>query len=444
MVKPRSVSGASVFGSGIISIDIASTLGSCFLGSWLAMKFGPEISTPFQGRGAVFIVPIVFLIWLLAFFAVGAWDKRLLIAGNEYYVRTLRATFLAFGTVAFLEFLFNIDAARPFSLFALPVGVLSLLFGRWYLRARTAKNPPSFRATLLGAGHSEALYALQTETLLKLDIVDTIQTESVEQIVQRQRNFDSDLVIIGSNHGLSNFELRELMWKFDEIGVHVWFDAATSFFVSNRAVMLPLKNTALVISDARHLSDWQRFEKRIVDICISSVALVLLLPVMLVAMVAIRIGGKGPVLFKQKRIGVDGKVFTLWKLRTMTEGMRPEAPNGLSKDPDDQRITPVGRVLRRYSIDEIPQFVNVILGNMSVVGPRPRLPEEMNNSKFMSRRLRAKPGITGLWQVSGRSLISLSEAEALDVDYVDSWSLISDFVIVLRTIRVVYSGRGAF
>ena len=128
----------------------------------------------------------------------------------------------------------------------------------------------------------------------------------------------------------------------------------------------------------------------------------------------------------------------------MKAGESADAPVGMSKNPDDPRITAVGRVLRRWSIDEVPQFLNVLAGNMSVVGPRPRLPEEVVSSSVTSRRLRAKPGISGLWQTSGRSLMTLTEADALDVNYVDSWSLLGDVVIVLRTIRVVLSGRGAF
>lgn len=175
----------------------------------------------------------------------------------------------------------------------------------------------------------------------------------------------------------------------------------------------------------------------------SAVALVVLAPVMLGAIAAIRIGGGSP-LFKQQRVGVDGQLFSLWKLRTISQGERPATQNGMSKSQEDPRITPVRRVLRRWSIDEIPQFVNALKGDKSIVGPRPRLPEEVKPSNMMSRRLRAKPRITGLWQVSGRSLISLDEAEALDVDYVDTWSFVSDAVIILRTICVAISGRGAF
>jgi lipopolysaccharide/colanic/teichoic acid biosynthesis glycosyltransferase len=278
---------------------------------------------------------------------------------------------------------------------------------------------------------------------MKIEIVATIENVEVEEIVSQQRESLANLAIIGANHGLTENQLRELLWTFEQNDVEVWFDASTSFIGRNRYVLLPLRKTTMVISDIRHLTSAQRTLKRCVDIVFSTVALLVLAPVILVAIAAIRIGGGNP-LFKQQRVGVNGQLFSLWKLRTMSEGERPATPIGMSKSQEDPRITPVGRVLRRWSIDEIPQFVNVLKGDMSIVGPRPRLPEEVKPSIMMSRRLRAKPGITGLWQVSGRSMMSLNEADVLDVDYVDTWSFVSDAVIILRTIRVVISGHGAF
>jgi lipopolysaccharide/colanic/teichoic acid biosynthesis glycosyltransferase len=199
-----------------------------------------------------------------------------------------------------------------------------------------------------------------------------------------------------------------------------------------------------MVFDPVHLSDGQRLLKRSFDVGFAAIALVVLTPLLVAGMMAVLLTMGWPVVFVQKRLGRDGKLFSIWKLRTMNNGEGIDAPVGMSKNPNDPRVTAVGRVLRRWSIDEIPQFFNVLAGNMSVVGPRPRLPEEVVSSSVSSRRLRAKPGITGLWQTSGRSLMTLAEADALDVNYVDSWSLLGDVVIVLRTIRVVISGRGAF
>jgi lipopolysaccharide/colanic/teichoic acid biosynthesis glycosyltransferase len=234
------------------------------------------------------------------------------------------------------------------------------------------------------------------------------------------------------------------MWTLDEEGIEVWFDAATQFIRTGKGVMIPSKLTTLMMFDPVHLSDGQRLVKRSFDVVFAVVALVVFVPFVVIGALAILLTMGRPVVFVQKRIGRDGKQFSLRKLRTMKEGEGAVVPAGMSKNPDDPRVTAVGRVLRRWSIDEVPQFLNVLAGTMSVVGPRPRMPEEMVSSSVTSRRLRAKPGITGPWQTSGRSLMTLNEADALDVNYVDSWSLLGDVVIVLRTVRVVLSGRGAF
>ena len=234
------------------------------------------------------------------------------------------------------------------------------------------------------------------------------------------------------------------MWDLDEKRVEVWFDAATQFIHTGKGVMIPSKLTTLTVFEPLHLSDGQRLLKRFFDVVVAIIAILVCMPILVAGMVMVFLSSGWPVVFAQTRIGRDGKQFSIWKLRTMRNGESTDVPLGLSKDPNDPRITKAGRFLRRWSIDEIPQFLNVMVGNMSVVGPRPRLPEEVVSSSVTSRRLRAKPGITGLWQTSGRSLMTLAEADALDVNYVDSWSLLGDVVIVLRTVRVVLSGRGAF
>jgi lipopolysaccharide/colanic/teichoic acid biosynthesis glycosyltransferase len=279
---------------------------------------------------------------------------------------------------------------------------------------------------------------------MRVEVVDVRPSIGLAQIRDLLQQTSAEAVVITANHGLSQLELRELVWVLDEEEIDVWFDAATQFIRAGSSVMIPTRLTTLLSFDPVHLSDGQRILKRGFDLAVSLCALVVLAPIMIVSMAAILVTDGRPIFFLQKRIGRDGKEFSLWKLRTMTEGSGSPAPEGMSKDPKDPRITTIGHVLRRWSIDEIPQFVNVLLGNMSVVGPRPRLPAEVRASGVTTRRLKAKPGITGPWQTSGRSLMTLEEADSLDVNYVDSWSLLGDVFIMLRTVRVVVSGRGAF
>jgi lipopolysaccharide/colanic/teichoic acid biosynthesis glycosyltransferase len=185
----------------------------------------------------------------------------------------------------------------------------------------------------------------------------------------------------------------------------------------------------------------------------AAILLLLLAPVLLAAALAIKATDPGPVLFRQTRTGRYGREFTMLKLRTMRLGsehhratlaQRNEADGHLFKVRSDPRVTAVGRRLRRYSLDELPQLVNVLLGHMSLVGPRPLPTEDSDFSGQARRRLQAKPGLTGLWQVSGRSDLAWADALRLDLEYVDTWSLGLDLVILARTLPAVLRGAGAY
>jgi lipopolysaccharide/colanic/teichoic acid biosynthesis glycosyltransferase len=174
----------------------------------------------------------------------------------------------------------------------------------------------------------------------------------------------------------------------------------------------------------------------------------------LVAGIAVKMTSKGPIFYKAERIGIDGKPFMMLKFRTMVEDADKELQNLLSanegdgllfKIKNDPRVTPVGRILRRFSIDELPQFINVLRQEMSVVGPRPPLRREVEQyDDDVQRRLLVKPGVTGLWQVSGRSDLPWDRAVRLDLSYVDNWSMIGDVLIIAKTMRAVLERRGAY
>jgi lipopolysaccharide/colanic/teichoic acid biosynthesis glycosyltransferase len=200
--------------------------------------------------------------------------------------------------------------------------------------------------------------------------------------------------------------------------------------------------------------------KRVLDVVVAAVLLLALLPVLVVVALLVACTSPGPVLFRQRRVGRDGHLFWFYKFRTMFDGNDPSAHRayyaqlvtanvaavrGAYKLVDDPRVTPVGRVLRRFSFDELPQLLNVIKGDMSLVGPRPPIPYEV---EFYGPRERARlsvtPGLTGLWQVSGRSTLSFKEMIELDLAYIDNWSLRLDLLILLRTPWAILTGRGAY
>ena len=203
-----------------------------------------------------------------------------------------------------------------------------------------------------------------------------------------------------------------------------------------------------------HRHGWRMLAKRSLDVAAAGAALAVLAPVMVVASLAIKLSSRGPVLFRQERIGRDGKPFKILKFRSMgvdaDKRLRElrtlnEADGPLFKIRHDPRVTRVGRVLRRYSIDELPQLWNVLRGEMTLVGPRPALPEEVSGwCQELHQRLRVRPGITGMWQVSGRSQASFEDYVRLDLYYVDNWSLLVDLAIVAKTIPAVLGRRGAY
>jgi exopolysaccharide biosynthesis polyprenyl glycosylphosphotransferase len=199
----------------------------------------------------------------------------------------------------------------------------------------------------------------------------------------------------------------------------------------------------------------QRFQKQIFDFCFSAAALIATSPLLIASALAIKLTSRGPVFYLSERIGIDGRPFKMFKFRTMTDGADTQVGNLLAlndsvggmlfKMRDDPRVTRVGKLLRRFSIDELPQFLNVVKGEMSVVGPRPPLQREVDNYQVdVRRRLLVKPGVSGLWQVSGRSDLSWDESVRLDLSYVDNWSMSGDLVIVAKTVKAVLTSHGAY
>ncbi len=216
----------------------------------------------------------------------------------------------------------------------------------------------------------------------------------------------------------------------------------------------PVAGLPLIHVEPPDFTGSAKFVKVLADKLIALTALVLLSPVLLIIALAVAMTSRGPVLFRQRRVGQDGEEFDVFKFRTMVSGADRmvdqlaalnEGNGLLFKIRRDPRVTPVGRFLRRYSLDELPQLFNVLAGSMSVVGPRPPLPSEVAQyDGDVARRLLVKPGITGLWQVSGRSDLSWEDGIRLDLYYVENWSLTTDLLIMWKTLGAVLRARGAY
>jgi exopolysaccharide biosynthesis polyprenyl glycosylphosphotransferase len=246
---------------------------------------------------------------------------------------------------------------------------------------------------------------------------------------------------------------NRLVRALTDAGVHVELSSTLHDVAATRLTVRALGRFPVIYVEPAIRDGWRAHAKRSFDVVVSAVALVMASPVLLVAALAVKLDSPGPVLFRQHRVGRDGRIFEVLKLRTMHVDAEErlaellhlnEADGPLFKLRHDPRVTRVGRVLRTTSVDELPQLVNVLRGDMSLVGPRPALPREVAAwAPELHQRLRVLPGITGAWQVSGRSDASFDEYARLDLSYVDNWSLLTDLSILVRTVPAVLRSKGA-
>ena len=266
------------------------------------------------------------------------------------------------------------------------------------------------------------------------------------------REYPNTSVIVASSaveSAVTNRLARDLL----DQGVHVELSSTLRDISSQRLTVRPLGRFPVVYVEPITRGGWRAVAKRTFDIFGASAGLILTAPITLLAAIAIKLDTHGPVLFSQTRVGQDSEPFAVLKLRTMVANAEDQLPGLLTQNEadgplfkmaDDPRITRTGRFLRKASIDELPQLWNVIRGNMSLVGPRPALPHETEEwDSLLGQRLRVKPGITGMWQVSGRSDTTFEDYTRLDLYYVDNWSITTDLAILAKTIPVVLMRKGA-
>lgn len=276
----------------------------------------------------------------------------------------------------------------------------------------------------------------------------------IQHVLDAVRSVEADTVCVMPGSQFSGDRLRALGWVLAERGIDLVTTLGVAGVAPHRMRLGSAGGVTLLHVRATRSDGLGRFLKAAVDRAVAGLALVVALPVFLVIAVAVRAEGSGPVLYRQPRIGRGGRAFTMLKFRTMcpeADSLRADLIGStdhegpMFKLRDDPRITKVGRLLRRSSLDELPQLVNVVRGEMSLVGPRPPLPEEVAHYDPVElRRLRATPGMTGLWQVSGRANLSWDETVRLDLQYIDNWTLGQDVRLIGRTAGAVIKGTGAY
>jgi exopolysaccharide biosynthesis polyprenyl glycosylphosphotransferase len=264
----------------------------------------------------------------------------------------------------------------------------------------------------------------------------------------------ADTVMVTSGPGVTGAALRRLGWALEGKGVDLVVAPALTEVSGPRISMRPVAGLPMLHLDEPEIDGHRHLLKQVIERASAAVLLVLLLPALAIIALAVRLTSRGPALFRQTRVGVRGKEFTLFKFRSMDEDAEEWLPSlaehnefdgPMFKIRRDPRVTPIGRFIRRWSLDELPQLWNVVRGDMALIGPRPPLPHEVSQyAEDVRRRLLVRPGLTGLWQVSGRSNLSWEETVRLDLSYVENWSLALDLQILWRTVWAVLRGRGAY
>jgi len=413
-------------------------------------------------------------LWIMILHLVGSFEPRSLSVGAEEFKRITRATLRTFACVAMVQYIFEVEMSRWLVALLLPIGfallTVSVQLNR--LRLHRLRRAGAASYSILAVGNRETVRDLAVElqrapfaglrivgACVPADegtepITDGIPVLGAPQdagVVAEASHID--VVAATSGAGLPTSLLRELGWQLEGTGRKLLVAPGIVNVAGPRISVVPVAGVPLVWVDEPAFTGGRRLVKRSFDRVVASVLLLLASPLLLAVAVAIRLDSRGPVLFRQWRTGLHGEPFRVWKFRSMytdaeQQRLAMDAHNDsdghLFKIENDPRITRVGSFIRRWSLDELPQLLNVLFGSMSLVGPRPLPVADSNYEGRARRRLLVLPGITGLWQVSGRSRTTWEEATRLDLYYVENWSLSLDLVILARTLVVVVRGEGAY
>lgn len=438
------------------------------------VRFGNNEPPPIEYVAASLVLPLA---WCAVLLFSRAYERRFLFAGNEEYRRVLNAGVTLTAVVALVAYAGDFEFARGYVVVALPLVTTAGLIGRYLRRkrlfARRSRGECMRRVLALGYERPVASLARQfarewghgmqvVGACLPPDHGSGTHIADVElpvygtfsTVTKAVAACDADIVAVLPCPEMDSSALRRLSWELERTGTDLLVATSLLDVAGPRTGIRPAEGLPMLWVEPADITGGRRLMKATFDRLVSGVALILLAPLLAVLAALVRFTSPGPAVFTQVRVGRDGREFKIFKFRTMYAdaeerlavlAAQNEHEGLLFKVRDDPRITPIGRVLRRYSLDELPQLFNVFLGHMSLVGPRPPLPSEVAQyPQDLLRRLAVKPGITGLWQVSGRANLSWEDTVRLDLRYVENWSLTFDLVILLRTVTAILRASGAY
>jgi exopolysaccharide biosynthesis polyprenyl glycosylphosphotransferase len=443
------------------------------------VRFGTASGYP--GQSMTLFSVLFAALWLSSIAVFDTRSPRVIGAGIDEYRRIASASFWTFGIIAMATLLAKIELARGYLAIALPIGTIALLTSRvmWRQYVAGGRARGKYQTMVLAIGDRQGVSHLAHEltrnprdgcVVVGFGIPGygssrgktlTVHGREIPILGDETRALaaigrcGADTVAVTGTERFGVLGVRKLMWELGAMDVDLVVAPGLMDVAAARLALRPVAGFPLLRVEKPQYQEAKCFQKRAFDVCFSLAALIGTSPVLIASAIAIKLTSKGPVFYPSERIGVDGKPFMMLKFRTMVDGADKQidrllplndSPGGmLFKIRQDPRVTSVGRILRRFSIDELPQFINVLKQDMSVVGPRPPMRREV--AKYngeVKRRMLVKPGVTGLWQVSGRSDLSWEESVRLDLSYVENWSMAGDLVIIAKTLKAVLASDGAY
>ena len=447
-------------------------LGCAVVGVFMAaqVRFGNNVTPMYLGLSLA--LPVL---WIAALWLAGAYDVRFIGTGSDEYRKVLNAGVSLTAAVAIFSYAVNLQVSRTYVVIALPAITLFDLVARYGMRKRLhwQRGHGKCLHNVIAVGHELAVGDLITE--LKRDkyhgltvvgaclarpglgdeeVAGVRVYGGLDDVTAAVKAFGADTVAVTACPEMNGVRLRSLAWELEKTGTDLCVAPALLDVAGPRTTIRPTAGLTLLHVDHAELSGPRKVLKEIFDRLVAGIALILLSPLFAALAVAIRLSDNGPVLFTQPRAGKEGRIFKIYKFRTMVvdaeqrqavlEGLN-EATGPVFKIRKDPRVTRVGRVLRKLSLDELPQFLNVLRGDMSLVGPRPLPVRDVLriDRRAHKRRFSVKPGITCLYQVHERTF-SFEDWIRTDMEYIDNWSLRLDLEILAKTIPAVLSRRGAF
>ena len=415
------------------------------------------------------------LLWLTLLMMSGTYDERRIASGSAEFGRIANAGLWMLAAIIATSYVSHSDLSREVTAVAVSaMTVLSLashLAGRVLLQRRIRGGAAIHRVIVIGSASEAHALVDHIRRLPRsgLQVAGTrlVETASADpdgpvhttaaddEVIVAARAAGADTIAVAGSGVLSGADLRRLSWDLEGTGIRLLVAPGVTELAGPRLLVHPMGGLPLLHVKEAGFAASSRALKTALDRLGAAMFCIVLSPILAAIAVAVRLSSPGPVLFRQKRVGLHGREFDVLKFRTMYEGADEkrdellelnEYDGVLFKIREDPRVTPVGRFLRRYSLDELPQLWNVLTGSMSLIGPRPPLQAEVERypHDLRRRRLLVKPGMTGLWQVSGRSDLSWEETVRLDLQYVENWSVLLDAAVMWKTLRAVVSGRGAY